>query len=61
MKGDKRFEIMLEEGLGLTKQAIILRDKDTGVQYLFFMTGYGGGLTPLLDQDGKPVVDKCDK
>lgn len=31
-------------------------DRVTGVNYLFHMDGYGGGLTVLLDKDGKPVV-----
>ena len=35
-------------------------DRETGVNYLFRMHGYSGGLTPLLDADGKPVVTKPD-
>jgi len=35
-------------------------DRETGVNYLFRMHGYSGGLTPLLDADGKPVVTKAD-
>lgn len=35
----------------------IWRDMETGVLYLFHQDGYAGGLTPLLDQEGKPVVD----
>ncbi|MBQ7981197.1 MAG: xylan 1,4-beta-xylosidase [Oscillospiraceae bacterium] len=31
-------------------------DKQTGVNYLYHRSGYSGGLTPLLDRDGKPVV-----
>lgn len=31
-------------------------DKETGVNYVFRESGYAGGLTPLLDRDGKPVV-----
>ena len=31
-------------------------DRETGVQYLFHKDGSAAGLTPLLDQDGKPVV-----
>ena len=33
-------------------------DKETGVNYLFIASGYAGGLTPLLDAEGKPVVTK---
>ena len=35
---------------------VILIDKLTGVNYLFVSRGYAGGLTPLLDRDGKPVI-----
>ena len=34
----------------------ILVDKKTGVNYLFVQSGYAGGLTPLLNADGRPVV-----
>lgn len=33
-------------------------DKETGVNYLFHCSGYAGGLTPLLNKDGKPVVSE---
>ncbi len=31
-------------------------DKETGVNYVFHAAGYAGGMTVLLDKDGKPVV-----
>ncbi len=31
-------------------------DKETGVNYLFHVSGYAGGLTPLLKADGTPVI-----
>ena len=31
-------------------------DKETGVNYLYRKDGYSGGLTPLLDREGKPVI-----
>ena len=31
-------------------------DRKTGVNYLFTAAGYAGGLTPLLNRDGTPVV-----
>ena len=31
-------------------------DKKTGVNYLFHASGNAGGLTPLLNRDGTPVV-----
>lgn len=35
---------------------IIFVDRETGVNYMFNKVGYAGGLTPLLDQDGKPII-----
>lgn len=31
-------------------------DTETGVNYIFRKDGYAGGLTPLLDKEGKPVI-----
>lgn len=31
-------------------------DKETGVNYVFHVSGYSGGMTPLLDREGKPVI-----
>lgn len=60
MKKDKRFEVVLEEGSSLTDEGIkrILVDKVTGVHYLTWKSGYAGGITPLLDSEGKAVVEK---
>ena len=57
MADEKRFERIYHNGGGLSGHSTtILVDKQTGVNYLFVQNGYGGGLTPLLDRDGKPVV-----
>ena len=53
MANDKRFEKVYSQGLGSVE---IWVDKKTGVNYLYHASGYAGGLTVLLDQDGKPVV-----
>ena len=54
MAKKERFEKIYSQGtLDVTE---IWVDKETGVNYLFRKEGYGGGLTPLLDKDGKPVV-----
>lgn len=34
----------------------IWMDRETGVNYVFHAGGYAGGMTPLLDKDGKPVI-----
>ncbi|MDR0372837.1 MAG: DUF6440 family protein [Nitrososphaerota archaeon] len=36
----------------------IITDSETGVQYLFAFDGYAGGLTVLVDREGKPLVAK---
>lgn len=41
---------------GISNITEIWVDKQTGVNYVFHASGYSGGLTPLLDKDGKPVV-----
>lgn len=55
MANRKRFVWEKVQG-GLLKQASIIIDKETGVNYLFVQEGYAGGLTPLLDKDGRPVI-----
>ncbi len=54
MAKDDRFEVVYKQGV--TTSTRILRDKETGVHYLYHMNGYSGGLTVLLDKNGKPVV-----
>ncbi len=55
-----RFEVVYkqEDGILTADVKVILVDKATGVNYLFVKAGYGGGLTPLLDENGKPIVTK---
>lgn len=51
---DKRFAVIYTQG-AFNNFRIIL-DTQTGVQYLQSQSGYAGGLTPLLDRDGKPII-----
>ncbi len=53
MSKEKRFIKTYSEGLGSNE---IWVDTQTGVNYLFHNGGYGGGITPLLDDSGKPIV-----
>ena len=53
MAKDKRFERVYTQSMGTME---IWVDKETGVNYLYRQSGYAGGLTVLLDKDGKPVV-----
>ncbi|MBQ3404503.1 MAG: hypothetical protein IJG63_03685 [Oscillospiraceae bacterium] len=52
---DKRFEFI--EKKGLMQGARIIVDKETGVQYLLAHWTNIGGLTVLVDKDGKPLLD----
>jgi len=54
MKSDNRFEKTYSQGTINTTEIWV--DKKTGVNYMYHAAGYGAGLTPLLDRDGKPVV-----
>lgn len=51
---NKRFEVIYSQGAVDVQR--ILVDNETGVHYLQTSWGYAGGLTPLLDRDGKPVT-----
>ena len=51
---NKRFESVYSQGTMTVSEIWI--DKETGVNYLFHASGYAGGLTPLLDREGKPVI-----
>lgn len=55
---NSRFETKSFEGSVFSTQYSTIVDKITGVNYLFIKSGYGAGLTPLLDENGKPVVTK---
>ena len=52
-KKEERFVQVYSENFG---SQVILVDKVTGVNYLFVQSGYAGGLTPLLNRDGTPVI-----
>ena len=53
-KKEKRFVKTYSQG---TMDVIeILVDQETGVSYLFRSNGYAGGMTPLLDREGKPII-----
>lgn len=51
---EKRFKVVYSQGaMEITR---ILVDTETGVHYLQTLYGSGGGITPLLGSDGKPVI-----
>ncbi len=52
-KNDRFIKVYSQGTLNVSE---IWVDKETGVNYLYHASGYSGGLTPLLDKYGKPVV-----
>ena len=56
-KKEKRFVIKEEQSLGFAAVYIVV-DTQTGVNYLTTFGASLNGVTPLLDSDGKVVVDR---
>ena len=55
-KKEKRFIVTYTQS-GFTSPSMqILVDKETGVNYIYAASGYSGGITPLLNRDGTPVI-----
>lgn len=55
MKKDKRFITKETYGsFGISQHVLV--DKLTGVNYLYVSSGYGGGLTVLVDAMGNPII-----
>ena len=59
MAKNDRFENVYSQGLLSTTEIWV--DKETGVNYLFRTEGYAGGMTPLLDRDGKSVISPIER
>ncbi len=58
-KMEERFEKIYTQGkLNIME---IWVDKETGVQYVYHLAGYAGGMSPLLDVDGKPLLADLSK
>lgn len=53
MAKNNRFEKVYKQSNGSME---IWVDKETGVNYLYRQSGYAGGMTVLLDKDGKPII-----
>ena len=61
-KKENRFiKVYSQSGGFAGNQMVIYVDKETGVNYLFSASGYAGGLTPLLNRDGTPVITPIPK
>ncbi|MBP3916028.1 DUF6440 family protein [Clostridium sp.] len=53
---DKRFVEVHKEGIFAGYKVLI--DSTTGINYLFAWDGYAGGMTPLLDGEGRVVISR---
>ena len=54
MSKEERFEKVYTQGaINITE---IWVDRQTGVNYIFHASGNAGGMTVLLDREGKPVI-----
>lgn len=56
---DERFNVIYKEGSMAGCKVLV--DKETGVHYLFSWDVYAGGITPLLNKDGHPVIKSDNK
>ena len=54
MAKNERFEKVYSQGTMNVMEIWV--DRETGVNYVFHAGGYAGGMTPLLDREGKPVI-----
>ena len=54
MGKNDRFEKLYSQGTMNVMEIWV--DRETDVNYIFHASGYAGGMTPLLDRDGKPIV-----
>ncbi len=52
----ERFEKVYSQGVANVIEIWV--DKETGVNYVYKQSGYAGGMTVLLDCQGKPVITK---
>ena len=53
---EKRFVKTYSQGGFVNNTMEIWVDRQTGVNYLFHAAGYAGGLTVLVDREGKPII-----
>ncbi|MBR7072283.1 MAG: hypothetical protein IKI33_01525 [Eubacterium sp.] len=57
-KEENRFEVVFKEGSQIKDDGMrqIIVDKETRVNYFVWKSGYAGGITPLLDSEGKVII-----
>ena len=55
-KKEQRFIKVMEDSGFISSSSEVLVDTQTGVQYLYHAVGNSGGLTLLVDAEGKPLL-----
>ena len=50
-----RFAVQYRQST-MTTDTVVLVDRETGVNYLFYQQASAGGMTPLLNRDGTPLI-----
>ena len=60
---DNRFDVISQEGGVFSDAAVrtVIRDRETGVCYLWVTNGSAGGLTVMLDREGRPLTSSAVK
>ncbi len=53
---DKRFITVSEEHWDFGSRLVVIADKETSICYVVYRDTHMGGITPLIDKDGKPVL-----
>ena len=56
IKEDRFVKTVVDNGGFSDNYMAIYVDRKTGVNYLFTSYGNAGGLTVLVDRDGKPII-----
>lgn len=58
MAKDQRFDVIYNQSTLSNGTTAIYVNRETGVHYLTITSGMGSGVIPLLDSEGKPIINK---
>lgn len=58
---EKRFVKTYSQGGWADNEMEIWVDTQTGVNYLYSQSGHAGGMTVLVDREGKPIITSVPK
>lgn len=51
--GDKRFVVVLKQEISIGEVVIVFKDRETNIEYVYFSSGIGGGLTKLEKRESE--------